>query len=137
MTVVSEQQVTMVLSGHDSGPAQQWSHPAVMSPLVVSTPRAARRLPTTYSSCGRATVYSVVTTVNPKGQVTIPGPLRVRYGFPPGTKVAWIEREGELIPRPVRTIDGLVGAVAPDPGRRSLADQLLRDRHAEREREDG
>ncbi|HVA20546.1 MAG TPA: AbrB/MazE/SpoVT family DNA-binding domain-containing protein [Candidatus Micrarchaeia archaeon] len=79
----------------------------------------------------------MVTTVNPKGQVTIPGALRARYGFPPGTKVAWIEREGELIPRPVRSIDHLVGAVVRDPGRLSLATQLLRDRHAEREREDG
>ncbi len=26
----------------------------------------------------------MITTVNPKGQVTIPEPLRERYGFPPG-----------------------------------------------------
>jgi AbrB family looped-hinge helix DNA binding protein len=29
----------------------------------------------------------MATTVNTKGQVTIPEPLRSKYGFPPGTKV--------------------------------------------------
>ena len=32
---------------------------------------------------------TVITTVNTKGQVTIPEPLRCKYGFPPGTKVVW------------------------------------------------
>ena len=31
----------------------------------------------------------MITTVNPKGQGTIPEPLRDRYGFAPGTKVVW------------------------------------------------
>jgi hypothetical protein len=30
---------------------------------------------------------TMATTVNTKGQVTIPEPLRSKYGFPPGTKV--------------------------------------------------
>lgn len=80
---------------------------------------------------------NMVTTVNPKGQVTIPGPLRSRYGFAPGTLVAWIERDGELIPKPVSGVDALCGSLPRVAGRPSLAQQLLLDRAAQREREDG
>ena len=49
----------------------------------------------------------MITTVNPKGQVTIPEPLRDRYGFPPGTKVVWLERDGDLIRKPL--VAGRIG----------------------------
>ena len=52
----------------------------------------------------------MVTTVNPKGQVAIPESLRDRYGFPPGTKVVWLERDGNLIPKPLLSVDHCVGA---------------------------
>lgn len=35
----------------------------------------------------------MATTVNSRGQVTIPEQLRSNYGFAPGTKVMWIEQE--------------------------------------------
>lgn len=79
----------------------------------------------------------MTTTVNPKGQLTIPEPLRRKYGFAPGTKVVWIERDGELIPRPVSAIDALCGSISRPPGRPSLAEQLLRERRMDRDREDG
>jgi AbrB family looped-hinge helix DNA binding protein len=78
----------------------------------------------------------MTTTVNTKGQVTIPEPLRTKYGFPPGTKVVWIERDGELIPRPVMSLRELYGYLRPKPGEQSLTDALLAERRAERERED-
>ncbi|MDA8040313.1 MAG: AbrB/MazE/SpoVT family DNA-binding domain-containing protein [Actinomycetota bacterium] len=49
----------------------------------------------------------MITTVNRKGQVTIPESLRDRYGFPPGTKVVWLERDGDLIRKPL--VAGRIG----------------------------
>lgn len=77
-----------------------------------------------------------VTTVNPKGQVTIPEPLRTKYGFPPGTRVVWIERDGDLIPRRLLSLDELRGYLKPRAGERSLTEALLADRRAERAAED-
>jgi AbrB family looped-hinge helix DNA binding protein len=78
----------------------------------------------------------MTTTVNTKGQVTIPEVLRRKYGFAPGTKVVWIERDGELIPRPVQSVDDLYGSLRPGPGQQSLTGLLLQERRSERERED-
>jgi AbrB family looped-hinge helix DNA binding protein len=79
----------------------------------------------------------LTTTVNTKGQVTIPGPLRRKYGFPPGTKVVWIERDGELIPRPILPLADLYGYFRPDPGEPSLTEMLIEERRLERDSEDG
>ena len=79
---------------------------------------------------------TMTTTVNTKGQVTIPEPLRSKYGFPPGTKVVWIERDGELIPRPVKPLRELFGSLRAMPGQPTLTAALLRERRAERDRED-
>jgi AbrB family looped-hinge helix DNA binding protein len=78
----------------------------------------------------------VVTTVNTKGQVTIPEPLRSKYGFPPGTKVLWIERDGELIPRPIRPWNELRGSLREAGDTKPLTEFLLAERRAERVRED-
>jgi AbrB family looped-hinge helix DNA binding protein len=78
----------------------------------------------------------VATTVNTKGQVTIPEPLRKKYGFTPGTKVMWIERDGQLIPIPVLPWRSLRGRYRTRPGEPSLTDLLLAERRVERERED-
>jgi AbrB family looped-hinge helix DNA binding protein len=78
----------------------------------------------------------MITTVNTKGQVTIPEPLRSKYGFPPGTKVMWIEREGEIIPRPLLSLAEIREMLRPAPGEPGLAELLLAERRAEREHED-
>lgn len=78
----------------------------------------------------------MTTTVNTKGQVTIPEPLRSKYGFPPGTKVVWIERGGEIIPRPLRSVAELYGSLRGEPGQNSLTAMLLQERRIERESED-
>jgi bifunctional DNA-binding transcriptional regulator/antitoxin component of YhaV-PrlF toxin-antitoxin module len=75
--------------------------------------------------------------VNAKGQVTIPGPLRSKYGFPPGTHVVWIEREGELIPQPVAPLATLRGRLKAGADQRSLTEALRAARREDRAREDG
>jgi len=54
-------------------------------------------------------VMPMITTVNRKGQVPIPESLRDRYGYPPGTKVVWLERDGDLIPKPLLSVEQLRG----------------------------
>ncbi|MHB1523449.1 MAG: AbrB/MazE/SpoVT family DNA-binding domain-containing protein [Candidatus Dormibacteria bacterium] len=75
----------------------------------------------------------MVTTVNPKGQVTIPEPLRNRYGFPPGTKVVWLERGGDLVPKPLLSVEQLRGRFHGG----TLTATLLKERARDRKREDG
>ncbi len=77
-----------------------------------------------------------VTTVNPKGQVTIPETLRSRYGFPPGTKVLWLERAGRIVPIPLKTLDELRGSLGRSSGTRGLAGALVQERERDRARED-
>lgn len=78
----------------------------------------------------------MITTVNTKGQVTIPEPLRTKYGFTPGTKVAWLERDGEITPHPVLPVGDLCGYLKPAPGHRSLIPMYLDEKRSDRDRED-
>jgi AbrB family looped-hinge helix DNA binding protein len=78
-------------------------------------------------------VVPMITTVNPKGQVTIPEPLRDRYGFPPGTKVVWLERDGDLIPKPLLSVEGMRGRFKGS----GLTKMLLEERARDRKHEDG
>lgn len=78
----------------------------------------------------------MTTSVTSKGQVTIPESLRRKYGFLPGTRVEWIERDGRLYPLPVRPLTELFGLLKSEDDRLSLLDELLRERRADRERED-
>lgn len=50
-----------------------------------------------------------VTTVNPKGQATIPEPPGERSGSPPGTKGVWRERDGDLLPKSLPAVEQLRG----------------------------
>lgn len=77
-----------------------------------------------------------VTTVNPKGQVTIPEPLRTKYGFPPGTKVIWIERDGHIVPQRLLALTELRGYFKLRSGERPPTQELLEERRKDRERED-
>ncbi|MFZ2058309.1 MAG: AbrB/MazE/SpoVT family DNA-binding domain-containing protein [Acidimicrobiales bacterium] len=77
----------------------------------------------------------MITTVNPKGQVTIPEPLRDRYGFPPGTKVVWLELDGDIIPKPLLSVDELRGRYRLSGTQ--LTEALLAERARDGRREDG
>jgi bifunctional DNA-binding transcriptional regulator/antitoxin component of YhaV-PrlF toxin-antitoxin module len=75
----------------------------------------------------------MITTVNPKGQVTIPEPLRARYGFPAGAKVIWLERDGDLIPKPLLSLAELAGRYPSSDV--ALTEALLAERALDHERE--
>jgi AbrB family looped-hinge helix DNA binding protein len=78
----------------------------------------------------------MTTTVNAKGQVTIPEPLRRKYGLHQGSEVVWIESNGQLILHPLMAVRDLYGWLATEPGQESLTSALLKERQNERNRED-
>lgn len=75
-----------------------------------------------------------VATVSPKGWVVIPKALRERYGFQPGTKVAFVEYGGlvALVPVPDDPVAAMYGMLAGGP---SLTEDLLAEHRAERIRD--
>ena len=75
----------------------------------------------------------MITSVNRKGKATIPESLRDRYGLPPGTKVVWLERDGNLIPKPLLWVEQLRGRFKGG----ELAAMLLEERPRDRKHEDG
>jgi bifunctional DNA-binding transcriptional regulator/antitoxin component of YhaV-PrlF toxin-antitoxin module len=78
-------------------------------------------------------VMPMITTVNRRGQVTIPKSLHDRYGFPPGTKVVWLERDADLIPKPLLPVEQLRGRLKGE----ELTAILLEERARDRTHEDG
>ena len=95
-----------------------------------------RNPPPPLQAPGRTTgvgLIPMITTVNRKGQVTIPESLRDRYGFPPDTKVVWLERDGDLIPKPLLSVEQLRGRFKGE----ELTAMLLEERARDRTHEDG
>jgi AbrB family looped-hinge helix DNA binding protein len=80
-----------------------------------------------------------VSKVSPKGQVTIPEPLRARMGVEPGSRVVWVEDRGSVSVRPLVPIDQLAGRFGPQPGGegRPLGEALLEQRAADARSEAG
>ena len=79
-------------------------------------------------------VMPMITTVTRKGQVTIPTSSRDRYGFPPGTKVVWLERDADdLIAKPLLAVEQLCGRFKGE----ELTALLLEERDRDRTHEDG
>lgn len=70
----------------------------------------------------------MIFTVNPKEQVTIPEPPQRRYGFSPGTKVVRLECDGDLIPKPVLSIEQLCGRINGSELTGLLLEERARDR---------
>jgi len=79
-------------------------------------------------------VMPMITTVNRKGQVTIPKSLRDRYGFPPGAKVVWLGRDADVILKPLLAVEQLRGRFK---GEERLTAMLLEERARDRTHEDG
>ena len=75
----------------------------------------------------------MITTVDRKGQVTMSKSLRDHYGFPPGTEVVWLERDGDLIPKPLLSVEQLRGRFKGE----ELTAMLLEERARDRTHEDG
>ncbi len=73
--------------------------------------------------------------VTSKGQLVIPAPLRKRYGIKPGTRICFIEREGEIVIQPV-TKEFLRSAHGMLKNGKSATEELLKERGRDQQRED-
>ncbi len=73
--------------------------------------------------------------VTSKGQLVVPSRLRRKYGIKPGTKVCFIERDGEIVFQPVTReyIRSVCGMFKTDT---SMTAELLKDRARDKEREE-
>lgn len=73
--------------------------------------------------------------VTTKGQLVIPARIRRKFGIKPGTRVRFVERDGEIVLQPVTgaAIRSLCGILRN--GSRATA-ELLAERARDRERED-
>lgn len=76
--------------------------------------------------------------VTSKGQATIPAHLRRQFGIPAPGRVRFIEEDGKLVVKPIRSPDEMRGSLKDDlPEGVSLVDELRRERQRELEEEDG
>ena len=73
--------------------------------------------------------------VTSKGQLVIPASLRKRFGIKAGTKVRFIERDGEIVIQPITTefIRSVCGMLTSD---KSITRELLKERAKDRQREE-
>ncbi len=74
-------------------------------------------------------------TLTSKGQIVVPASLRKRYGLKPGTKVYFMERNGELVFQPVTKeyVRSLCGMLKSET---SVTKDLLREREKDRGHEE-
>jgi AbrB family looped-hinge helix DNA binding protein len=72
--------------------------------------------------------------VTSKGQLVIPAKIRKKYGIRQGTRVNFIEKDGELVFQPVTPeyIDSFCGVFNLKPGEKSAVAELIEERRAER-----
>ncbi len=73
--------------------------------------------------------------VTTKGQLVIPARLRRRFGIKAGTRIRFLERDGEIVLQPVtsariRALCGILKAESP------ATSDLLKERARDREREE-
>jgi AbrB family looped-hinge helix DNA binding protein len=82
-----------------------------------------------------ATTPSFSAVVSTKGQLVVPVGIRRRFGIKPGTAIRFIERDGEILFQPVTRefIRSLQGSLRANG---SATEDLLRDRAADRKREE-
>ena len=76
--------------------------------------------------------------VTSKGQLVVPSRIRRRFGIKPGTRVNFVEEGDRIIFQPVTReyIDSFCGIFKQKPGEKSVVQELLEDRRAEKEKED-
>jgi AbrB family looped-hinge helix DNA binding protein len=73
--------------------------------------------------------------VTSKGQLVVPARLRRKYGIKAGTKVRFMERDGEIVFQPITPeyIQSVCGMLKSDT---SVAQELLRERARDKEHEE-
>jgi AbrB family looped-hinge helix DNA binding protein len=76
--------------------------------------------------------------VTSKGQLAVPAKLRHKYNIKKGTRINFIEDDGRIVMQPVTReyIQSFCGIFKLKPGEKSVVQELLEERRAERERED-
>ena len=76
--------------------------------------------------------------VTSKGQLVVPSRIRRRFGIKPGTRVNFVEEGDRIIFQPVTReyINSFCGIFKQKPGEKSVVQELLDDRRAEKEKED-
>ena len=75
--------------------------------------------------------------VNSKGQLAVPAQIRRRYGIKPGTRINFVEEGDRIIFQPVTReyINSFCGMFKLKPGEKSVVQEHLEERRAERDRE--
>jgi len=75
--------------------------------------------------------------VTSKGQLVVPSRIRRRYGIKPGTRVNFVEEGGRIVFQPVTReyIHSFRGRFKRNPGEKSVVQEHLEERRAERDRE--
>jgi len=76
--------------------------------------------------------------VTSKGQLVVPSKIRRKYGIKEGTRVNFVEEGGRIIFQPVTReyIDYFCGIFKLKLGEKSVVQELLEERRAEKEKED-
>jgi AbrB family looped-hinge helix DNA binding protein len=76
--------------------------------------------------------------ITAKGRLTVPSRLRRRFGIKPGTRVNFVEEGDRIIFQPVTReyISSFRGIFKLKPGEKSVVQELLDERRAEKEKED-
>jgi AbrB family looped-hinge helix DNA binding protein len=76
--------------------------------------------------------------VTSKGQLVVPSHIRRRYGIKPGTRINFLEEGDRIIFQPVTReyISSFRGIFKQKPGVKSIVQELIEERRAEKEKED-
>jgi AbrB family looped-hinge helix DNA binding protein len=76
--------------------------------------------------------------VTSKGRLIVPPSIRRRYGIKPGTRIFFLEEGNRIIFQPVtkKYISSFCGIFKLKPGEKSVVQELIEERRAEKEKED-
>jgi AbrB family looped-hinge helix DNA binding protein len=76
--------------------------------------------------------------VTSKGQLVVPAHIRRRYGIKPGTRINFVEEGDRIIFQPVTKeyINSFCGIFKQKPGEKSMVQELIEERRAEKAKED-
>ena len=76
--------------------------------------------------------------VTTKGQLVVPSRIRRRFGIKPGTRVNFVEEGDRIIFQPVTReyISSFRGIFKQKPGEKSVVQELIEERRAEKAKED-
>lgn len=82
--------------------------------------------------------YMNTAYVTTKGQLVVPSRIRRRFGIKPGTRINFVEEGERIIFQPVTReyIDSFCGIFKQRPGEKSVVQELIEERRAEKAKED-